>query len=217
MTDPGCRLYLITPPAIETANFADVLARALDSGDVACVQLRLKDLSKDGIRRAVDALRPVTHARDVALLLNDDARLAAESGCDGVHIGQDDATVAEARNALGADAIIGVTCHDSRHLAILAAEQDADYVAFGAFFATATKRAKTRAGPDILTSWSEATTVPCVAIGGVTVGNCGELVRAGADFLAVVGGVWDYDKGPEAAVHDFNTAIASVIASNRAT
>jgi len=217
MTDSGCRLYLITPPAIEATGFAEVLARTLDAGDVACVQLRLKGTGQDDIRRAVDILRPVVQSRDVALLLNDDPLLASDTGCDGVHIGQDDATVCEAREALGADAIIGVTCHNSRHLAMQASEAGADYVAFGSFFDTATKKPKTRAEVEILENWSEATTVPCVAIGGITVGNCPELVRAGADFLAVVGDVWDYAEGPEAAVRDFNTAIASVIASNRAT
>ncbi|MBT3239126.1 MAG: thiamine phosphate synthase, partial [Rhodospirillaceae bacterium] len=122
-------------------------------------------------------------------------------------------STAQARAALGDDAIVGVTCHDSRHLAMQAAEAGADYVAFGAFFITATKMPKTMVAPDILESWSMATTVPCVAIGGITVDNCAPLITAGADFLAVIGGVWDYDKGPEAAIADFNTAIAS----NRAT
>lgn len=217
MSEPDCRLYLITPPAIEAASFADMLARTLDAGDVACVQLRLKGAGEDDIRRAVDAIRPVTEARDVALLLNDDPLLAADTGCDGVHIGQDDATVSDARKALGEDAIVGVSCHNSRHLAILAAEAGADYVAFGAFFPTTTKRAKEIAEAEILESWSEATTVPCVAIGGITVGNCAPLVAAGADFLAVIGGVWDYDQGPEAAVREFNTVIASSIAYKQAT
>ena len=213
MSNPACRLYLITPPAIEVADFADVLARTLDAGDVACVQLRLKDVPEDEVRRAIEILKPVVQSRDIAFLLNDDVSLAAETGCDGVHIGQDDATASDAREALGPDAIVGVTCHDSRHLAMQAAEQGADYVAFGAFFITPTKMPKTMVGPEILESWSEATTVQCVAIGGITVGNCAPLVSAGADFLAVVGGVWDYTQGPEAAVRDFNTAIASALAT----
>jgi thiamine-phosphate pyrophosphorylase len=207
MAEQRCRLYLVTPPAIDAA-FNDALAAALDAGDVACVQLRLKDVDDDAIRRACDALRPLTQARDVAFILNDRPDLAAATGCDGVHVGQQDAGYAEARAAMGADRIVGVTCHDSVDLAIDAADAGADYVAFGAFFPTGTKAAKAKASPALLRQWSEVTTVPCVAIGGITVANCGELVEAGADFLAVVGGVWACPDGPAAAVKAFNAAIS---------
>lgn len=205
-----CRLYLITPPALDPAPFRDRLAEALDAGDVACVQLRLKDASDDEIRRAADALRPLAQQRDVAFLMNDRPDLAAETGCDGVHVGQEDVTYAEARRIVGRDAIVGVTCHNSRHLAMVAAEQGADYVAFGAFFPTGTKAPKTRAEPEILTWWSELMEVPCVAIGGITVENCRVLVEAGADFIAVVSAVWDHAEGPGAAVRAFNDVIAGV-------
>lgn len=211
MTDTErCRLYLITPPALDPARFRDRLAAALDAGDVACVQLRLKGASDDEIRRAADALRPVAQERGVAFLMNDRPDLAVETGCDGVHIGQEDTTYAAARRIVGPDAIVGVTCHNSRHLAMVAAEQGADYVAFGAFFPTGTKQPKTRAEPDILRLWSEIMEVPCVAIGGITIANCGVLVEAGADFLAVVSAVWDHPDGPAAAVKAFNEAIAAV-------
>ncbi len=205
---PRCRLYLITPPALEPAAFADPLAAALDGGDVACVQLRLKGVSDDDIRRACDVLRPVAQSRRVAFLLNDRPDLAAATGCDGVHVGQEDATYAAARAALGPDRIVGVTCHASRHLAIEAAEAGADYVAFGAFFPTATKDSpKGKADIELLRWWHEMMTVPCVAIGGITVENCGPLVAAGADFLAVVAGIWSHSDGPAAAVKAFNQAI----------
>jgi len=204
-----CRLYLITPPALDAAAFRDTLAEALDAGDVACLQLRLKDASDDGIRRAADILRPVAQDRGVAFLMNDRPDLAAETGCDGVHVGQEDVTYHEARRIVGPQAIVGVTCHNSRHLAMVAAEQGADYVAFGAFFTTGTKAPKTRAEPEILTWWSEIMEVPCVAIGGITVDNAAVLVEAGADFLAVVAGVWDYKDGPAAAVREFNKVMAS--------
>jgi thiamine-phosphate pyrophosphorylase len=202
-----CRLYLVTPPAIDAA-FTDALAAALDAGDVACVQLRLKDVDDDAVRRACDALRPVAQTRDVAFILNDRPDLAAATGCDGVHVGQQDARYADARAALGAGRIVGVTCHDSVDLAIDAADAGADYVAFGAFFPTGTKAARTKASPELLRQWSEVTTVPCVAIGGITADNCGELVEAGADFLAVVGGIWAHPDGPGAAVKAFNAAIS---------
>ena len=199
-----CRLYLITPPKLEARAFADTLARALDAGDVACLQLRLKDASDDDIRRASEILMPIAQERDVAFLMNDRPDLAAELSCDGVHIGQEDASYAEARKAVGADRIVGVTCHDSRHLAMEAAEAGADYVAFGAFFPTSTKDAKTRAEPELIRWWAEMMVVPCVAIGGITVENAAVLVEAGADFLAVSSGVWNHPAGPAAAVKAFN-------------
>ena len=183
-------------------------------GDVACVQLRLKEEDDDVIRRACKILRPVVQDRDVALLLNDRPDLAAETGCDGVHIGQEDARYADARRAVGQDAIIGVTCHDSRHLAMEAGESGAAYVAFGAFFPTSTKDARTRAEPELLRWWSETITVPCVAIGGITAANCAPLVGAGADFLAVSAGVWDASQGAAQAVRDFNSAIAQSLGTS---
>ncbi len=172
------------------------------------MQLRLKDVDDDTIRRACDALRPVAQDRDVAFILNDRPDLARETGCDGVHVGQDDTPYAEARAALGDDAIVGVTCRSSYHLAMEAAEAGADYVAFGAFFASTTKDAKGGADPAILRVWQHAMLIPCVAIGGIKVGNCAALVTAGADFLSVASGVWEYDGGPGRAVADFNAAIA---------
>ena len=199
-----CRLYLVTPPALDPVAFAPVVAAALDAGDVACLQLRLKDAGDDEIRRACDLLIPLCHDRDVAFIVNDRPDLAVATGADGVHIGQEDGDIAAARAAIGDDAILGVTCHDSRHLAMLAAEQGADYVAFGAFFPTGTKAPKSQADVETLRDWSVATLIPCVAIGGITVANCPPLVAAGADFLAVVSGVWDHPEGPAAAVRAFN-------------
>jgi len=204
----ACRLYLITPPAIVPAAFVEDLKRALAGGDVACLQLRLKDVPDDEVRRACEALLPVTAAANVALLVNDRPDLAAEMGADGCHVGQEDADYATARRLLGPDRIVGVTCHASRHLAMQAGEAGADYVAFGAFFGTATKQAKARAPLDILEWWSGLFEVPCVAIGGITAENCEPLVEAGADFLSVVAGVWQHPDGPEAAVRLFDAAIA---------
>lgn len=206
---PDCRLYLLTPPAFEPAAFAQLLARTLDAGDVAAVQLRLKGADDDAVRRAADAIRPVAQSRDVALIMNDRPDLAKVTGCDGVHVGQDDAPYREARRIMGPDAMIGVTCHDSRHLAMVAGEEGADYVAFGAFFPTVTKEPKAKADPEILTWWQQMMEIPCVAIGGITVENAPALIRAGADFLAVCGGVWSHPDGPEAAVKVFNAVMAA--------
>ena len=202
-----CRLYLVTPSVLDPLVFRDQLAAALDGGDVACVQLRLKEVDDDTVRRACDLLRPVAVARDVAFLVNDRPDLAASCNCDGVHIGQSDAPYAEARRLMGPDRIVGVTCHDSRHLALVAAEAGADYVAFGAFYPTKTKPSNYRPAPELLEWWNEVMTVPAVAIGGITPENCVPLVAAGADFIAVVSAVWECPDGPGAAVAAFNRAI----------
>jgi thiamine-phosphate pyrophosphorylase len=206
--DDRCRLYLITPPAIDLRTFPSLMAQALDAGDVACVQLRLKDLDDDALKRAIDALRPVVQSRNVAFLLNDRPDLAVAHGCDGAHVGQSDMPATLARKILG-DLTMGVTCHDSRDLAMTAGEEGADYVAFGAFFPTTSKDAKFHADPDILQWWSDLMELPCVAIGGITAANCAPLVQAGADFLAVIGAVWNHPEGPAAGVRAMNAAIAA--------
>jgi thiamine-phosphate pyrophosphorylase len=207
---PDCRLYLITPPALpDPAAFAEVLARALDAGDVAALQIRLKGAPDEAVLRAAEAILPVAQPRGAAVLMNDRMDLAKRAGCDGVHLGQEDGDPVAARKLLGQDATIGVTCHASRHLAMEAGEAGADYVAFGAFFPTETKEVQHRAEPEILEWWSEMFEIPCVAIGGITAANCAPLVRAGADFLAVIGAVWNHPDGPAAGVRAMNAAIAS--------
>ena len=210
--EPRCRLYLITPPAFAPAAFADDLARALDAGDVGAVQIRLKDAGDDAVRRAVDALRPVAQGRGVAVILNDRADLAADTGCDGAHLGQEDGDPTAARRLLGPERTLGITCHASRHLAMQAGEAGADYVAFGAFFPTATKETQHRPAPEILEWWSSVFELPCVAIGGITAANCAPLVQAGANFLAVVGAVWGHPDGPAAGVRAMDAAIAAALA-----
>jgi thiamine-phosphate pyrophosphorylase len=205
-----CRLYLVTPPDIpDIAAFSRQLDAALDAGDVASLQIRLK--SRDGVvapdHHILELGRhiiPGAQERGVAVLINDRPDLAVELGADGVHIGQTDMPYAKARKLVGPDAIIGVTCHNSRHLALEAGDAGADYVAFGAFFPTDTKDASTRAEPDLLTWWQQMIELPCVAIGGITVNNAKPLVEAGADFLAVSAGVWRTEGGPGAAVAAFN-------------
>src|SRR4051812_2590528 len=197
MATPACRLYLITPPRLDDlAGFGRALAHALDAGDVAALQIRLKDQPAGIVAAAVDALLPIAAARGVAVILNDRPDLAARLGCDGGHIGQDDGTYAEARRLGGKERMGGGTCPDSRHLAMEAAEAGADYVAFGAFFPTTTKEAIGHPEPEILTIWQEIMEVPCVAIGGIKVENAAGLAAAGADFLAVSAGVWSYGEGP---------------------
>ncbi len=174
------------------------------------MQLRLKDLPDAEILRAGELLMPIVQAANAAFIVNDRADLAKRLGADGVHIGQEDTPYAEARALMGPKGIVGVTCHDSRHLAMEAAEAGADYVAFGAFFETTTKQAKTKADPSILTWWQEMMNAPCVAIGGITPDNARGLAEAGADFLAVSSGVWDHPEGPAVAVKRLNDIFESL-------
>lgn len=211
-SDQGCRVYLITPPRLDPVPFVDLLAAALDAGDVAAVQLRLKDVDDDAWRRAIDVLRPVTQARDVAFLLNDRADLVVPTGCDGAHVGQDDMPAVQARRLMGPDMTLGVTCKGSRDLAMQAGEDGADYVAFGAFFPSGTKDVTNIVDPEILAWWSEMMELPSCAIGGITPENCGKLVRAGTDFLAVVGCIWNHPDGPAAGVRALNAAIREAAA-----
>ena len=211
------QLYLITPPALPDMDaFCEELRAALDGGNVACVQLRLKAgrtadapaVSDDDILHAAEKMLPITAAADAELLINDRPDLAKKTGANGVHLGQNDASYDDARALLGDEASIGVTCHNSIHLALVAGEQGADYVAFGAFFPTTTKETEYEAKPDLISWWVHATTVPCVAIGGITPQNCAPLIKAQADFLAVSSAVWAHPNGAGAAVQAFNAAIA---------
>ena len=207
------RLYLISPATFDLDTFEKAFREALSGGDVACFQLRLKDRPDAEIIAAVRRLMPIAMAADVAFLLNDNVELARTLVADGVHVGQDDMPYQQAREMLGPDAIIGVTCKNSRHFAMTAGEAGADYVAFGAFYPSGTKSDTTAADPEILKWWSDVATIPSVAIGGITVGNCEPLLHSGADFLAVGGGVWNYDKGPAEAVKAFNLVIDKVMTS----
>lgn len=189
-------------------KFAGELERALDAGDVASLQLRLKSAGDDDIRAAARTLMPIALAKNVAFIMNDRPDLARELECDGVHVGQNDTPYAEARAIVGPKKIVGVTCHNSRHLALEAAEAGADYVAFGAFFPTSTKDVKGNAEIETLQWWAEIMEIPCVAIGGITTQNAAPLIEAGADFLAVSSGVWDYADGAPAAVRAFNQLFA---------
>lgn len=200
------QLYLISPLDVG-GTFPERLARALDAGEVAAFQLRLKDVDQHEAARLAEPLQRICAERGVAFIVNDSISLAKRIGADGVHLGQDDGTVEEARQALGRDAQIGVTCHDSRHMAMEAGEEGADYVAFGAFHPTTTKETRHVAGLDLLEWWQSIFEIPCVAIGGITPQNCGPIVRAGADFIAVSGAVWNGDEAE--AVRAFNAAIAA--------
>jgi thiamine-phosphate pyrophosphorylase len=205
MRRPPCQLYLVSPLDVGGA-FPDRLARALGAGPVAAFQFRVKGVDQHEAVRLAEPLQRICADHDVAFLVNDSIALAKRLGADGVHLGQGDGDPREARAVLGPNAQIGVTCHDSRHLAMEAGEAGADYVAFGAFYPTSTKAVHHHPDPSILSWWSTMFEIPCVAIGGITVANAAPLVTAGADFLAVSNAVWAGDEA--AAVRQLIETIA---------
>lgn len=219
-------LYLISPPEVELSSYAQTLEDALEAGEddlVGAFQLRLKEggqaslkaADDETIRRAIEVLLPICQKYSVAFILNDNPKLAAQMGCDGVHIGQEDMSktpVAMCRELMGEDAIIGVSCHASKHMAMDAAAGGADYVAYGAYHATKSKpmeKLEKYGTPDleILEWWSTYTQIPCVAIGGMTPQNCAPMVNAGADFIAAVSAIWEHPDGASAAVKEFASVI----------
>ncbi|UZK66781.1 thiamine phosphate synthase [Sphingomonas sp. M1-B02] len=203
---PACQLYLISPLDV-TGGFADRLARALDAGPVAAFQFRVKGVDQHEAVKLAEPLQRICSDRDVAFLVNDSISLARRLGADGVHLGQDDGDAREARSVLGPSAQIGMTVHNSRHLAMEAGEAGADYVAFGAFYPTPTKETRHVADPALLSWWTTVFEIPCVAIGGITPENAPALVAAGADFLAVSHAVWGGDEA--AAVRAFDAVLAA--------
>lgn len=203
---PPCQLYLISPPEIG-GDFPELLRAAFEGGSVAAFQLRLKGLDEDAIALAAEPLQKLCAEHEVAFIINDSMALAHRLGADGVHLGQGDGDPRDARKLLGKSAQIGVTCHDSRHLAMEAGEAGADYVAFGAFYPTTTKETTHRPELSILSWWVTLFEPPCVAIGGVTAENAGPLVAAGADFIAVSGAVWNHASGPAAGVAAFDAVL----------
>ena len=208
MHTPPCQLYLISPLEVG-GDFPARLDAALAAGPVAAFQFRVKGIDQHAAAKLAAPLQEICAARDVAFIINDSIALAKRLNADGVHLGQGDGDVREAREELGRDAQIGVTCHNSRHLAMEAAEAGADYVAFGAFYPTATKAVEHIAEVETLKLWSTIMEIPCVAIGGITASNAMPLIAAGADFIAVSGAVWSDPREATAAIADFNAVLAS--------
>lgn len=222
MSDPQRerpRLYLITPPQIaDIPAFVDQFRAAIQGGDIASLQIRLKrgdQIDTAATRELAQTIKRICLAEHIALIINDSPQLARALEADGVHLGLDDMDIAEARSIVGEDMIIGATCKNSRHQAMIAGEAGADYVAFGAFYPTQTKASTTPADPEVLTWCQMFLTLPCVAIGGIKLENAAPLISAGADFLAVSSGVWDHQDGPAAAVAMFNRVIDEAMTASK--
>lgn len=206
---PACQLYLVSPLDVGGV-YADALKAALDGGPVAAFQFRVKGVDQHEAARLAEPLQRICADHEVAFLINDDMALAKRLGADGVHLGQGDGDARDARALLGKDAQIGVTCHNSRHLAMEAGEAGADYVAFGAFYPTTTKLVEHVAEAPILGWWTTVSEIACVAIGGITAANCAPLVQAGADFIAVSSTIWGDERGAKVAVAGLVKAMAAV-------
>jgi len=212
------RLYIISPPKLDPVTFAPTMVKALDAGDVAAFQLRLEGASDIDILRCCEFLMPIAHERDVAFIINDRADLAKRIKCDGIHLGAQDLDIKQARQLLGVDTIIGASCHDSKHLAMIAAEKGADYVSFGPFYQSRTPfyppeqyNPAKMVNPDLISLWQEIAEIPCVAAGGIKPDGCPDLVEAGADFICASTSIWEYPFGAAKAVRAFNDNIAYAI------
>lgn len=206
---PSCQIYLISPPAFVLEEFLPLAEAALATGHVAAFQLRMKHANDAEIIESGTALRELCHHYGTMFILNDRPDLAVKLKADGVHLGDEDISPAEARKIVGDDMTIGSSCYGSMERAMAMGEQGADYVAFGAFYETKTKEPKGRPEPEILTRWTDQANLPCVAIGGIKDNNCAPIVKAGADFIAIVSYVWEHPNGPAAAVEALHTAIAN--------
>ena len=207
MITPPCQLYLISPLELG-GSFPAQLEAALSAGPVAAFQFRMKDVDQHEAAALAVPLQAICAAYDVAFIVNDSVALAKRLNADGVHLGQSDGDIADARAELGKAFQIGVTCHNSRHLAMEAAEAGADYVAFGAFYPTITKDVEHSAELDTVEKWSRVMEIPCVAIGGITPENAKPIIDAGADFIAISSAVWNHPQGAAEAIKAFNMVLA---------
>ena len=202
------QIYLISPPRIDDVDaFLNQLDEVIAAGVVSVFQLRLKDIENREIVLMGKKIVPKLQEAGIAVIINDNPRIAKDLHADGVHLGQEDGDINEARKLLGKDTIIGATCHNSKHLGMEAAEAGADYVAFGAFYPTQTKEVIHHAEIEILEWWQDIMEIPCVAIGGINIDNALPIINAGADFIAISSGVWNYEGGIKAALKKFQTLI----------
>ncbi len=201
------QIYLISPPKIELKDFLPQLEKALKTGLVPVFQLRLKGFERSEIKKISQELLKICNSNNTQFIVNDDFELALEIGAHGVHLGAEDGSIKLARQQSHPNFVIGASCYDSRHLAMEAGEQGADYISFGAFYESKTKKSRGKPTLEILEWSSEILNLPIVAIGGITDQNCALLVKSGADFLAVISYVWEHPLGVEEALKKLDFAI----------
>jgi len=198
------QIYLISPPQIELKDFSVKLEKALKTGLVPSFQLRLKNYSTLEVKKISQEIKKICDNNNCLFLLNDFYEIALEVGASGVHVGIDDKKISQIRQNSPKNFVIGASCYDSKHLAMEAGEQGADYISFGAFFETQTKISRGKPTVEILNWASEMLNLPIVAIGGINDKNCVELVKNGADFLAVISYVWQHPKSVEIAIKNLH-------------
>ena len=197
-------LYLITPPQIHDINIENKLKNIFQTGVVKVLQLRLKKSKDQEIIDAGKILKTLCKNHNVTLIINDRPDLAHKIGADGVHIGEEDSSIENARAILGKNAIIGVSCYNSKHQAMIAAEKGADYVAFGAFFKSSTKKTTFRANLELLRWAKKKINMPTVAIGGINSSNYKKVLLNGANYIACSSYIWNNKKiDPVSAINKF--------------
>lgn len=204
------QIYLITPPELELGRFPNDLARVLDAHEVACVRLALSTHDEAELSRAADACRDVTHARDVALVIETHFVLAERLGLDGVHLLDGARQVRAARKALGPDAIVGSFCGTSRHDGISAGEAGADYISFGPAGVSALGDGR-QAEAELFSWWTEMIEIPVVAEGALDVNYVSELTEI-TDFFGIGAEIWNTDD-PVATLTTMTSAITSAMTS----
>jgi len=201
------QIYLISPPKIILSDFIVSLSNALKTNLVPVFQLRLKDYSPIDVAKIAKQIQKVCKDYNCQLILNDYPNIALDLELDGVHLGEHDAKIAEVRKQVPDYFTIGASCYNSKHRAMQAGEDGANYLAFGAFFPTTTKQIKYYADVELLQWAIELLNLPIVAIGGITADNCANLVKNKADFLAVISFVWQHSLGEKEALNQLYLAI----------
>jgi len=201
------QIYLISPPEIELAKFAQSLELSLKTGLIPAFQLRLKNYETPQLKKISQELKKICDDHNCLFILNDYFDIAMEIGASGVHVGADDEKIAKIRLKAPENFLIGASCYDSRHLAMEAGEQGANYISFGAFFESPTKISRGKPTLEILEWANEMLNLSIVAIGGINADNCQKLVKSGADFLAVISYIWQHPSGPQFAIQHLHQQI----------
>ena len=197
-------IYLISPQNIKNDRFYGELNQVLKTNKVKFFQLRLKKTSTSNLLKISKEIKKIAKKNNVKFLINDKPFVAKSVGADGCHIGQKDMDIISARKILGNKKIIGVTCHNSKRLAIKAKNNGANYIAFGSFFKSYTKKTVYRANLEILRWAKKKINIPTVAIGGINSSNCKKILSNGADFIACSNYIWNNKKlDPVTAINKF--------------
>jgi thiamine-phosphate pyrophosphorylase len=204
------KIYLISPPKIDNLQeFYQTLGDILQTKLVPVFQLRLKNYNENEVEEIALKTKEICDKNNCLFIINDFVDLALKIKAQGVHVGADDGNIKEIREKSPKNFVIGASCYDSKDLAVKADEDGADYVSFGAFFETKTKKSKGKPQPELITWCSELMSLPIVTIGGINDDNCKILQKSGADFIAVISYVWNYEGGAVKAINNLHLSLNS--------